>query len=97
MAHAAREKRMAGLDEKKSIPWKDWFLWLFHDRLILVMLLFNGFLVYFFYNLLTQGAKRVDESNESTESSVLKSTSEKTAQLHQLLTSLFSHHNGQKS
>lgn len=98
MAHAAREKRLAGSEEKKSIPWRDWFLWLFHDRLILIMLLFNGLLVYFFYNLLTHGANRSDQSGGSGDSSsVLKGTSEKTAQLHQFLNSLFYHQSGHQS
>ena len=52
LAHEAREKRILEADQSGySIPWREIFQWVFHDRLALVLFIFNSILIWYFYSL----------------------------------------------
>lgn len=52
LAHEAREKRILEADQSGyAIPWKEIVQWLFHDRLAIVLFIFNTILIWYFYSL----------------------------------------------
>lgn len=94
MAHEAREKRMADAVKKFEFDWKRMIQWIFHDRLAIVMIIFNACLVAYFYTLFTEGTS-VPKSEEESDEEVVRITgpsSEGKTALHDFFANVFNRH-----